>query len=144
MSLITAMDIGASGLSAQRKRLEVLVSNLVNANTTGPAGTEPFRRKDVVFVATEPEPSFGGALNDAMDGVSKVEVAEVVADQSAPIRRYEPGHPHADKDGYVAYPNINPMEEMVNMMSATRSYEANLQAINAAKEMAVKTLDIIR
>jgi flagellar basal-body rod protein FlgC len=144
MSLITAMDIGASGLSAQRKRLEVLVSNLVNANTTGPAGTEPYRRKDVVFVATAPESSFGGALSDAMGGVSKVEVAEVITDQSAPIRRYEPGHPHADKDGYVTYPNINPMEEMVNMMSATRSYEANLQAINAAKEMAIKTLDIIR
>jgi flagellar basal-body rod protein FlgC len=144
MSLMTAMDVGASGLSAQRKRLEVLVSNLVNANTTGPAGSEPYRRKDVVFVATAPETSFGGAFHDAMEGVSKVEIAEVVTDQSAPKRRYEPGHPHADKDGYVTYPNINPMEEMVNMMSATRSYEANLQAINSAKEMAVKTLDIIR
>ncbi len=144
MSLMTALEVGASGLSAQRKRLEVLVSNLVNANTTGPAGTEPYRRKDVVFGATPPEPSFGGTLSDAMDGVNKVEVTEVITDQSAPIRRYEPGHPHADKDGYVTYPNINPMEEMVNMMSATRSYEANLQAITTTKEMAVKTLDILR
>jgi flagellar basal-body rod protein FlgC len=144
MNLMTAMEIGASGLTAQRKRLEVLVSNLVNANTTGPAGTEPYRRKDVVLAATAPESSFGGALSDAMGGVSKVEVVGIATDQSAPSRRYEPGHPHADKDGYVTYPNINPMEEMVNMMSATRSYEANLQAINAAKEMAAKTLDIIR
>jgi flagellar basal-body rod protein FlgC len=144
MSLMTAVEVGASGLSAQRKRLEVLVSNLVNANTTGPAGTEPFRRKDVVFAATEPKPNFGGALDDAMGGVRGVEVAEIVADQKDPIRRYDPGHPHADKDGYVSYPNINPMEEMVNMLNATRSYEANLQAVNTAKEMITKTLDIIR
>jgi flagellar basal-body rod protein FlgC len=144
MSLLTALEVGASGLTAQRKRMEILVSNLVNANTTGPAGTEPYRRKDVVFAATAPQPTFGGALNDAMEGVSGVEVTNVVVDQSAPIRRYEPGHPHADKDGYVSYPNINPMEEMVNMLSATRSYEANLQAVNTTKEMAIKTLDIIR
>ncbi len=144
MSLMTAMEVGASGLSAQRKRLEVLVSNLVNANTTGPAGTEPYRRKDVVFGAMPAEPAFGGALNDAMEGVNKVEVTDVITEQSAPIRRFEPGHPHADKDGYVNYPDIDPMKEMVNIMSATRSYEANLQAITATKDMSVKTLDIIR
>lgn len=98
MSLMTAMEVGASGLSAQRKRLEVLVSNLVNASTTGPAGTEPYRRKDVVFTATPPSSTFGGALDDAMGAVNGVEVTAVVTDQSAPIRRYEPGHPHADKD----------------------------------------------
>jgi len=144
VSLMTALEVGASGLAAQRRRLEVLVSNLVNSNTTGPEGTEPYRRKDVILAATAPQSSFGGALQDAMAGVSAVEVVGVVADQSAPIRRYEPGHPHADKDGYVSYPNINPMEEMVNMLSATRSYEANLQAVNTTKEMAMKTLDIIR
>jgi flagellar basal-body rod protein FlgC len=144
MSLMTAMEIGASGLTAQRRRLEVLVSNLVNANTTAPAGTEPYRRKDVVFTATPPQPSFGGTLNQAMGAVQGVEVSGVVEDKSEPIRRYEPGHPYADKDGYVTYPNINPMEEMVNMLSATRSYEANLQAVNTTKDMALKTLDIIR
>jgi flagellar basal-body rod protein FlgC len=144
MSLMTAIEVSASGLSAQRRRLEVLVSNLVNANTTGPAGTEPYRRKDVVFTTTAPRPSFGGELDDAMGSVRGVEVSEIITDQSEPIRRYEPGHPHADKDGYVTYPNINPMEEMVNMMNATRSYEANLQAVNTAKDMAIKTLDIIR
>jgi flagellar basal-body rod protein FlgC len=141
---MTAMEVSASGLSAQRRRLEVLVSNLVNADTTAPAGTEPYRRKDVVFSATTPQSTFGGALTDAMEGVQGVEVSEIVTDKSDPIRRYEPGHPHADKDGYVTYPNINPIEEMVNMLSATRSYEANLQAVNTAKDMALKTLDIVR
>jgi flagellar basal-body rod protein FlgC len=144
MSLMTAIEVSASGLSAQRKRLEVLVSNLVNANSTQAAGMEPYRRKDVVFAATSPEPAFGTALNEALLNVQGVEIAGVVTDKSEPIRRYEPGHPHADKEGYVMYPNINPMEEMVNMLSATRSYEANLQAANTAKEMAVKTLEIIR
>jgi flagellar basal-body rod protein FlgC len=141
---MTAMEIGASGLTAQRRRLEVLVSNLVNANTTAPAGTEPYRRKDVVFTATPPQQSFGGTLDQAMGAVQGVAVSEIVEDKSEPIRRYEPGHPYADKDGYVTYPNINPMEEMVNMLSATRSYEANLQAVNTTKDMALKTLDIIR
>jgi flagellar basal-body rod protein FlgC len=144
MSLMTALEVGASGLTAQRKRLEILVSNLVNANTTGPAGTEPFRRKDVVFAATSPQSAFRGELSDAMDGVKGVEVAGVTVDSSAPKRVYEPGHPHADKDGYVSYPNINTMEEMVNMLSATRSYEANLQAVTTTKDMAMKTLDIVR
>jgi len=144
MSLMTAIEVSASGLSAQRRRLEVLVSNLVNADTTAPAGTEPYRRKDVIFSAAAPQSTFGGELTNALEGVQGVEVSEIVTDQSDPIRRYEPGHPHADKDGYVAYPNINPMEEMVNMLSASRSYEANLQAVNTAKDMAQKTLDIIR
>lgn len=141
MSLMTAIEVGASGLTAQRRRLEVLVGNLVNANTTQPAGKEPFKRKDVVFAAASPQMSFGDAMDDAAQGV---EVTGIVTDQSAPIKRYEPGHPHADKDGYVSYPNINPMEEMVNLLSATRSYEANLQAVSSAKDMQQKTLEILR
>ncbi len=144
MSLMTAIAVSASGLTAQRKRLEVLVSNMVNANTTRPAGEEPFRRKDVIFLATTPEMSFGSAFENAMLDTRGVEVSRVVTDQSKPIKRYEPGHPHADKDGYVSYPNVNVMEEMVNVLSATRSYEANIQAVNAAKEMTQKTLEILR
>ncbi len=144
MSLMTAIDVSASGLTAQRKRLEVLISNLVNANTTQPAGKEPYRRMDVIFSATSPQQNFNSAFDDAMTSVRGVEISKVVADQSEPMKRYEPGHPHADKDGYVLYPNINPMEEMVNVMSATRSYEANVQAANAAKDMAQKTLEILR
>ena len=141
MSLMTAIEVGASGLTAQRRRLEVLVSNLVNANTTHPAGTEPFRRKDVVFTAQNPQTSFGSALDDAVQGV---QISNVVEDHSPPRKQFEPNHPNADKDGYVLYPNINPMEEMVNVLSATRSYEANLQAVNSAKDMQQKTLEILR
>jgi flagellar basal-body rod protein FlgC len=137
---MNAIEVGASGLTAQRKRIEVLISNLVNANTTKPAGTEPFQRKDVVFTATEPEGSFDDAFNEASQGV---EISNVVADKRDPISRYEPGHIHADKNGYVLYPNINVMEEMVNVMSATRSYEANLQAVNVAKDMQQKTLQLL-
>jgi flagellar basal-body rod protein FlgC len=141
MSLMDAISVSASGLTAQRKRLEVLVSNLVNANTTQPAGKEPFRRKDVVFSASNPQLNFGGAFEDAVQGV---EISNIVTDQREPIKRYEPGHPNADKDGYVSYPNVNPMEEMVNILSATRSYEANLQAVSMVKEMEQKTLDILK
>ena len=144
MSLSTAMDVTASGLAAQRRRLELLISNLVNANTTEAPGKMPYRRKDVVFSATIPEQSFGNTLDEAMTAVRGVEISQVMTDQSEPIKRYEPGHPNADKDGYVLYPNINAMEEMVNILSATRSYEANLQAITTIKDMAAKTLDIIR
>ncbi len=144
MGLMTAIDVASSGLTAQRRRLEVLVSNLANANTTQPAGKEPFRRKDVIFSAVPPAQSFGGAFDEAMSGISGVEIAGLVTDSSEPLKRYEPGHPHADKDGYVLYPNLNAMEEMVNVLSATRSYEANLQAVNAAKDMLQKTLEIIR
>ncbi len=144
MSLMTAIDISASGLTAQRRRMEVLVRNLVNANTTQPPGTEPYRRRDVVFTATAPPPTFGSSMDEAFTALNGVEISQVTTDASEPIKRYEPGHPHADKNGYVLYPNINPMEEMVNIVSATRSYEANLQAVNAVKDMASKTLEIIR
>jgi flagellar basal-body rod protein FlgC len=141
MSLMTAIEVGGTGLTAQRRRLEVLVSNLVNANTTRPAGTEPYQRKDVIFSAVSPQTTFGAEFEDAIQGV---EISNVMTDNSAPDKRYEPGHKHADKDGYVSYPNVNPMEEMVNVLSATRSYEANLQVVNSAKEMAQKTLEILR
>jgi flagellar basal-body rod protein FlgC len=139
------MEIGASGLTAQRRRLEVMVSNLVNANTTQPQGMEPYRRKDVVFSAIDMKNnSFGSLFESAMNPVKGVHVREIVSDQSDPIMRYEPDHPHADERGYVAYPNINALEEMVNVMSATRSYEANLQAVGMAKDMLQRTLDILK
>jgi flagellar basal-body rod protein FlgC len=141
MSLMTAIAVSASGLTAQRRRLEILVSNMVNAKTTKPAGMEPFRRKDVVFSAVNPETSFGAAFDNAIQGV---EISGIVTDRSEPIKRYEPGHPHADGDGYVTYPNVNTTEEMVNILSATRTYEANLQAVSTAKEMENKTLEILR
>jgi len=142
---MTAMEIGASGLTAQRRRLEVMISNMVNANTTQPPGVEPYRRKDVLFSTLKMQDSFDSIFNSMFnDAVQGVQIREVVSDQSDPIMRYEPGHPHADERGYVAYPNVNPLEEMVNVMSATRSYEANLQAVSMAREMLQRTLDIMR
>jgi flagellar basal-body rod protein FlgC len=142
--LSIAGQISAAGMTAQRKRLEVGISNLVNSNTTQPAGQEPISRKDVVFTATEPEPTdFRQAMDAAMEEAHSVEVSQVVSIASEPIKKYEPSHPHADKDGYVLYPNINPMEEMINIVSATRSYEANLQArksIGAMKDSALEML----
>ena len=148
MSIMTAMEIGASGLTAQRRRLEVMVSNLVNANTTQPQGVEPYRRKDVVFSAVSMRggDSFDNKIFDSMldDAVQGVSIREVVSDQSDPLLRYEPDHPHADERGYVAYPNVNALEEMVNVMSATRSYEANLQAMSMSREMLNRTLEIMK
>ena len=97
-------------------------------------------RKDVVFAASNPETSFGSVLDDAVQGV---EISKVVTDTRDPEAKYEPNHPHADKNGMVFYPKVNAMEEMVNVLSATRSYEANLQAVNMAKEMQQKTLEIL-
>jgi flagellar basal-body rod protein FlgC len=141
MSLMTAIEVGASGLSAQRRRLDVHVENLVNSQTVRPAGMQPYQQKDVIFSTSAPKSSFGAELDDAIQGV---EVSGVVTIPKEPRKKYEPEHPFADKEGNVLYPDINSMEEMVNVMSATRSYEANLQAVNMAKEMQQKTLEILR
>src|SRR5262245_37004481 len=113
MNLITAIDVNASGLTAQRKRVEVSSSNLANSQTTRTAEGGPYRRKDVVFTTD----SFDETLNIVMDsGVAGVEVSQVVEDPRPFDRRYEPGHPDADAEGYVAYPNVNVMEEMANLV----------------------------
>ncbi|MBI4474541.1 MAG: flagellar basal body rod protein FlgC [Acidobacteria bacterium] len=136
MSLISALDLNASGLTAQRKRVEISSANLANSQTTRTEEGGPYRRKDVVFQTT---------LNDAMgEGPEGVEVAEVVEDQRPFDRRYEPGHPDADAEGYVSYPNVNVMQEMANLVSAARSYEANIAAISVLKAMINRTLDIGR
>src|ERR1043165_6555428 len=138
MSLITALDINASGLTAQRQRAEISSANLANSQTTRTAEGGPYRRKDVVFESV----SFAGALNDAKSDVVGVDGADVVEDQTPFDRRFEPGHPDADAQGYVSYPNVNPMEEMANLVEANRSYEANISAINIVKSMITKTLEI--
>ena len=141
MNLITALDINASGLTAQRKRVEVSSSNLANSQTTRTNDGGPYRRQDVVFQSTSFKESLGTALDG---GVSGVEVSELVSDPRPFDRRYEPGHPDADKDGYVAYPNVNVMEEMANLVEASRSYEANISAIGIVKAMINRTLEIGR
>jgi flagellar basal-body rod protein FlgC len=143
--LSAAGQVSATGMTAQRRRLEVLIGNLVNSNTTQAAGKEPIGRKDVVFTATPPaSENFKKAMDAAMEEVHSVEISQVVVDTSEPIKRYEPNHPHADKDGYVLYPNINPMEEMVNIVSATRSYQANLEARKSTGGMKERALEILK
>lgn len=140
MSLITALNINASGLTAQRQRVEVSSANLANSETTRTAEGGAYRRKDVVFQTA----TFGQTFESANGGAEGVEVTDIVKDMRPFDRRYEPGHPDADKEGYVDYPNVNSMEEMANLVSAARSYEANLAAINIVKSMISKTLEIGR
>ena len=145
MNFFDALQTSSSGLSAQRLRMNVISSNLANANTTRTPEGGPYKRKDVVFAAKGSNETFKGMLQSRMNAaLSKVSVAKVIEDERAPQMKFEPSHPDANADGYVATPNINVIEEMVNMVSATRSYEAGVSAINASKKMALKALEIGR
>ncbi|MBI3802999.1 MAG: flagellar basal body rod protein FlgC [Nitrospirae bacterium] len=145
MDIEKAFSISASALDAQRARLDVISSNLANVESTQTAEGGPYRRKDVVFSATPGGGTFDETLRSHFDGSQPgVSVTQIIQDDRPFKRVYEPQHPSADSDGYVLYPNINAMEEMVNMISALRSYEANVTALNATKSMAMKALDIGR
>ena len=146
MNLLSVLQIAASGLTAQRQRVEVISSNLANSNTTRTEQGGPYRRKDLVFTTESMQGSFQTMLGQALDNEAGkgVRVAGIYEDDSPFIRRFEPGHPDADADGYVLMPNISPVEEMVNLISATRSFEANTQAVSALKELAQKSLEIGR
>lgn len=143
MDFFSAMDISASALTAERTRMNLISSNLANVNSTRSAEGGPYRRKDAVFTATPAPGSFGAALGQAT-GARRVEVSQITEDQNPPRLQYEPTHPDADAAGYVAYPNVNVVEEMADMIAATRSYEANVTAAQAAKSMALKTLELGR
>jgi flagellar basal-body rod protein FlgC len=142
--LFSAMDVSSSALTAQRRRLELLVTNLANSETTRTPEGGPYRRKDVVFGTKSFEP-FWKVLAEVERGeLQGVEVKEVVADDAPPKLVYQPHHPDADAKGYVAYPNVNPMEEMANFMAAKRSYEANVKAFEAIRELVRRSLEIAR
>jgi flagellar basal-body rod protein FlgC len=145
MSLFSTISVSASGMTAQRQRAEVLVENIANADTTRTAGGGPYRRQDVVFQSEQVESSFSSIfdsqLNQQGTGVS---VSQIVVDQSEPDRRYLPGHPDADKDGYVAFPKVNPAEDMVDLLGASRAYQANVSAISAVKDMIQRSVDLFR
>jgi flagellar basal-body rod protein FlgC len=144
MSLFSALSVGASGMAAQRARAEVLVENLANAETTRTPEGGPFRRKDLVFESSTVESPFASVFSSELQSLSGVAVSGVITDMSEPERRYLPGHPDADKDGYVAFPKINPAEDMVDLMGAARSYGANVAAISAVKDMIQRSLDLAR
>ncbi len=142
MSLFAALSVSASGMAAQRARAELLVENLANAETTRTPEGGPYRRKDAVF-ATAPVTGFAGELETALESEG-VAVDRVVVDTREPERRYLPGHPDADADGYVAFPRINTAEDMVDLMGASRGYQANVAAIGAVKDMIQRSLDLFR
>lgn len=143
--MLRLLDISASGLSAQRLRMDIIADNIANAQTTRPAGEAPFYRRYPVFAPLGAE-SFGALLNRQMGRQQPgVKVASIAEDRVTPGESiYDPGHPHADGNGYVQMPNVNVVNEMVNMISASRAYEANVTVINATKSMAAKALEIGR
>ena len=143
MDFFDAIHASSSGLSAQRLRMNLISGNLANVNTTRTREGGPFRRKEAIFAARPLEESFNKILADRQKKqLSIVKVSRVIEDSNPPVMKYDPQHPDADEKGYVAMPNINVMEEMVNMISATRGYEANVTALKAAKEMASRALEI--
>jgi flagellar basal-body rod protein FlgC len=168
MNLFGVMDVSASALKAERVRAEVVASNMANAETTRTADGGPYQRHHVVFEAEGSGGSFQQALAGQMSGLSSripsglngsllsngltadqtapggVAVTGVISDASAPLRRYDPQHPDAGPDGYVEYPDINPLTEMVDLMGATRSYGANASAVTAEKNMVTSSLDILK
>ena len=145
MDFFNSIQTSSSGLSAQRLRMNLISGNLANVNTTRTRNGGPYRRKEAVFAAQPMTSEFNKMLTERLKNqTAGVRVDRIYEDPNPPLMKYDPSHPHADDKGYVAMPNINPMEEMVNMISATRGFEANVTALKAAKEMALKALEIGR
>jgi flagellar basal-body rod protein FlgC len=158
MNLFGLMETSGSAMQAERIRAEVVAANMANAETTRTQAGGPYRRQHVVFAAGQGAPGFADSLNLAANGTAGilpslqtsgsaqmaqgVHIAAVVQDPAAPLRRYDPGHPDAGADGYVAYPDINPITEMVDLMGATRAYGLNSSAVQAEKGMITSALEI--
>ena len=140
-TLNAAISASASALSAERTRIEVAISNMANADSTRSASGEPYRRRDVVLTS-EPVNAFDGALGHA--SAQGVKVAAVVTDQGEFQRRYEPSHPDADAEGFVSLPNVDQPQEMVDMLSAARAYQANLTAIGLIRDLVARALELGR
>ena len=145
MNLFGVLDINASALTAERERAEVVASNLANAETTRTPSGSPYKKQLVVFGTEEPDRGqFALTLSRFGDLHARgVKVEKVVQDTAPAVRRYEPGHPDADADGYVSFPDINPVEEMVNLMGAAQAYQLNVSAVQATKAMISETIQIL-
>ena len=145
MNLFAMFDVSGSALTAERERAEVVASNMANAETTRTANGGPYQRQEVVFGSTPVgDSSFAERLASATDGnIQGVQVVKVVTDPTPPIRRFDPSHPDADAQGYVSYPSINPVQEMVDLMGASRSYQLNVSALQSTKQMIQQSLEIL-
>ncbi len=166
MNLFGAMDTSGEAMQAERMRAEVVAANMANAETTRTASGGPYHRQHVVFAANQPQTGFLNAMNAASGGPAPdtlaaaalptlqlpgsgavapgVHIAQVVEDTAPPLKRYDPGHPDAGPDGYVSYPDINPLTEMVDLMGATRAYGLNSSAVQAEKGMIASALEIAK
>ena len=154
MNLFGVLEVSGSALKAERVRAEVVAANMANAETTRTPDGGPYQRQHVVFQSVHQPQSFGAqfsmaagmgnGFSDAQPVPGGVEVSAVIKDKSTGLRRYDPNHPDADKDGYVTYPDINPITEMVDLMGATRAYELNDSAVQATKSMLSSSLDILQ
>ena len=145
MDLLTSLKISSSGLTANKKRMAAITSNIANAQTTRTAEGGPYQPKEVVFGSEPARETFSEILEGELEEKAMaVHATEIQNSKKPPVLKYEPNHPDANKDGYVAYPNINTMEEMANMIEASRAYEANINAMSTAKSMAIKDLEIGR
>ena len=145
MNLFGVLGVSGSALSAERVRAEITASNMANAETTRTPDGGPYRRKDVVFESQQVSSPFSSVLQSEMDAATStgVAVGDVVVDQRDPEKRYMPGHPDADKDGYVSFPRINPAEDMVDLVDTSRNYESNVSAISAVKDMIQQSINLL-
>ena len=145
MSLLSAMSVSASGMSAQRARAELLVENLANSETTRTPDGGPYKRKDAVFTSAPQASPFAAVFQTEMGtGVTGVQVSDVIEDQSEGEKRFLPGHPDADASGYVTFPNVNPVEDMADLLGASRAYGANVAAMTAMKDMILHSIDLLK
>ena len=145
MSLLSALSVSASGLAAQRTRAELLVENMANSETTRTPEGGPYRRKDAIFSSAPQGSPFSAQFQKEMGSFSNgVEVSDIYVDQRDPEKRYQPAHPDADASGYVAYPRMNPAEDMVDLLGASRGYQANVSAVSAVKDMIQRSLDLFK
>ena len=150
MGPFDSLQISASALTAERRRSEIVAANMANVNTTRTSTGGPYKRQEVVFSANQASAfqmqfaSMNNLPHAAGREAGTVSLSQIVDDPSAPIMRYEPGHPDANKDGFVAYPNINPVEEMVDMMGSVRAYQMNASAVAASKQIIQQSIDILK
>jgi flagellar basal-body rod protein FlgC len=147
MNIFDSLAVSGSALSAERQRSEIIAANMANAETTHTEAGGPYRRREVIF-QSHGTSSFQLALSNTgghgTPPAGSVQISEVVDDPAPPIMRYEPGHPDANKDGYVAYPAINPVMEMVDLMGSVRAYQLNASAVAAAKQIIQQSIEILK
>jgi flagellar basal-body rod protein FlgC len=145
MSLFSLLSVSASGMAAQRARAALLVENLANAETTRTPEGGPYRRKDAVFSSEPADAPFASVFQTEVGATGTgVTVSDVIEDTRPPEQRYLPGHPDADASGYVSFPRVNPAEDMVDLLGASRGYQANVAAMSAVKSMINSSIDLLR